>query len=83
MNFTSQLDVSPEKLIEIETNTTLNSDLISKSYINDPHLARINDSIDISMHVFDNLETISNENDVLLAFYNQPIINNSECSISL
>ncbi len=75
--------MSPEKLIEIETNTTLNSDLISKSYINDPHLARINDSIDISMHVFDNLETISNENDVLLAFYNQPIINNSECSIPL
>jgi hypothetical protein len=79
--FKSQLDVSPEELIELKKNTTLNLDYIpSKSFMNNPCWTMTNDSIDISMQLSDNFGTTSDENDVLLTFYNQPIINNSECS---
>ncbi len=73
--------MSPEELIELKTNTTLNLDHIpSKSFMNNPCLTMTNDSIDISMQLSDNFGATSDENDVLLTFYNQTIKNNSECS---
>ncbi len=76
--FKFQLDVLPEKLIKVDTNTTSNLDLISKSYVNNQHLEETNDSVDISMQLSDNLKITLNENNVLLPFHNKPTINNSE-----
>ncbi len=69
--------MSPKKIIELDMNAISTLDFLSKSNLNDTHLAETKDSIDISMQLSDNLDSssklISKKNDDLLADASHPI----------